>query len=245
MRTVHIASFLALAAGCCAASHADIASVTTSRDNTLYESQFDVSNGIGPTMFAGKNNRNERRRALMFFDLSMIPAGATINSVELTLSMTQTSGGAIDVAVHQLLASFGEGSSNGGEPGGSGVAATSGDATWRHRFFDGTLWGTAGGDFNAAASASRSVGAIGSYSWSGSGLAADVQSWVDSPASNFGWVMLGNEAVNGAAKRFATREDPRPDFQPRLVIDYTVVPAPASLALIGAVGAWASRRRRG
>ena len=39
------------------------------------------------------------------------------------------------------------------------------------------------------------------YTWSGSGLLADVQSWVSNPASNFGWVILANEIDAGSAKQ--------------------------------------------
>ena len=77
------------------------------------------------------------------------------------------------------------------------------DATWIHRFYDGSSkppppnpnhWTTPGGDFNPTASASRSVGANGSYTWGSTAqLAADVQSWLDNPASNFGWLVKGPE----------------------------------------------------
>src|SRR5207248_8531965 len=49
-------------------------------------------------------------------------------------------------------------------------------------------------------------------------MAADVQSWLDDPASNFGWLVLGNEATSTTSKRFDTRETTTP---PVLTVEYT------------------------
>ena len=48
-------------------------------------------------------------------------------------------------------------------------------------------------------------------------MVADVQGWLDNPASNFGWLMLGDESTNLTAKRFDTRESTSP---PVLAITY-------------------------
>ena len=45
----------------------------------------------------------------------------------------------------------------------------------------------------------------------------DVQSWLDDPASNFGWLVLGDESEISTAKRFDTRESASP---PVLTIIY-------------------------
>jgi hypothetical protein len=57
------------------------------------------------------------------------------------------------------------------------------------------------------------------------GMAADVQSWVDSPASNFGWILqvTGNQASSG--RQLASREDAT--LKPVLTIDYTAPNTPA------------------
>ena len=49
------------------------------------------------------------------------------------------------------------------------------------------------------------VGAIGQYTWSSAQMVADVQGWLDNPASNFGWLMLGDESTKsyGQALRHA------------------------------------------
>jgi hypothetical protein len=110
---------------------------------------------------------------------------------------------------------------------GDGAPATPNDATWRHRFFDTVFWTTQGGDFSATVSASQSVGGVGQYTWSSPQMIADVQSWVNNPASNFGWLVLGDESTIATAKRFDTRESASP---PVLTIQYIsgprVLPTP-------------------
>ena len=155
------------------------------------------------------------------FDVAgAIPPGSTINAASLFLNMSQAgSPGSQPVELHLVLADWGEGTSNGGAASGAGVAATAGDATWLHRFFNATFWTAAGGDFAALASASTPVGVEGPYTWTGT--TADVQSWLDAPASNFGWLLLGNETVSQSVKRFDTREHVNPLARPSLTIEYT------------------------
>jgi hypothetical protein len=135
-----------------------------------------------------------------------------------------------------VLADWGEGASNAtGGGGGSGAPAAAGDATWLHTFFNTATWTTAGGDFLGASSATTAVGGVANYTWTSPQLAADVQSWLAAPATNFGWLLLGNEAVNQTVKRFDTRENATAAFRPVLSVDYTPIPEPMT-AILGAVG---------
>ena len=59
-------------------------------------------------------------------------------------------------------------------------------------------------------------------------MVADVQSWLDNPASNFGWLVLGDETASATAKRFDTRESASP---PMLTIQY--IPGPELCRLRG------------
>ena len=211
-------------------SSADTVTLPSVRDNTLYESATGaLSNALGQTMFAGRNAQaaNFRRRALVRFDVAAaIPPGSTITAATLSLNMSAAGApGSQPIALHRVLADWGEGTSNGGAAAGAGVAATAGDATWLHRFWNGTLWTAAGGDFAAAASASTLVGVEGPYAWTG--LTTDVQAWLDAPAANFGWLLLGNEAVVQSVRRFDTREHVDPLVRPALTIEYTPPATPA------------------
>jgi len=44
--------------------------------------------------------------------------------------------------------------------------------------------------------------------------------WLKTPASNFGWVVLGNENRSQTAKRFGTRENATPADRPALIVFY-------------------------
>jgi hypothetical protein len=205
---------------------ANTISITPSKDNTLYQyvpADGDRSNGAGFHFFAGENGMGEIRRGVLAFDIAgHIPAGSTITSVSLSLNMSRT---AFDTAriveLHVLLADWGEGTSHAPGEEGTGAPATPNDATWRHRFYDTIFWTTQGGDFSATVSASQSVGPIGQYTWSSAQMVADVQAWLDNPASNFGWLVLGDESAIATAKRFDTRESASP---PMLTIEF--IPGP-------------------
>ena len=83
-------------------------------DNTLYESvDGSVSNGAGAHLFSGTNNKGNIRRAVIAFDIAgNIPTGATISGVSLHLQMSRTAGGTATVALHKVLADWGQGSSD-------------------------------------------------------------------------------------------------------------------------------------
>jgi len=102
------------------------------------------------------------------------------------------------------------------------AVAAIGDATWIHRFYNTTFWAAPGGDFVVTASATTTVGSVvGFYTWGPTaGMVADVQTWLDAPAANFGWLLLGNETTTTTAKRFNTREHSDPTTRPALIVEY-------------------------
>lgn len=215
--------FMALAAG----SQATVI-LSPEKDNTLYQNFPGNSNGSGVDFFAGNNNGNTHRRALIKFDIAAgIPAGATITSVTLTLVCNRTRAGADNVSLHTLNADWGEGSSDGGPNNdGDGAPASTNDATWPCSFSDGaggciTSWTTDGGDFNAVVSATSSVGgAVAPYSWTSVQMKDDVQAWLNSPSTNFGWIIIGDESTNQTAKRFASKDNATETDRPQLSVTY-------------------------
>src|SRR6266436_5515570 len=140
------------------------ANVAAAADTTL-QSAYPANNfGDGTSFQAGGRRQGGAARGLLRFDLSSsVPAGSTINSVTLTLSVTATpSGGPSSLFdLRRVQASWGEGSKT--DHGGS--TATAGEATWTSRFTGSSLWGSPGGDFSGVVSASRSVGGNGSYTF--------------------------------------------------------------------------------
>ena len=216
---------------CTALASANIINIMPSKDNTLYEfdpKEGDFSNALGVHFFAGETGMSELRRGVLAFDIAgTIPPGSTITAASLSVNMSRSATNtAYVVELHKLLADWGEGTSMAPGEEGDGAPATPNDATWRHRFFDTIFWTTQGGDFSATVSASQSVGGTGHYMWSSAQMVADVQSWLDNPASNFGWLVLGDETAIATAKRFDTRESASP---PILTIEFTgprIAPSP-------------------
>ena len=192
------------------------------RDATLIESPTgSLANGAGAYFFAGRTGQGSgsvRRGAVAFDVPAHVPSGI-VTAARLTLHMSQSNAGPVAARLHRALASWGEGASS--ASGGSGAPAGPGDATWLHTFYDQSLWASPGGDFLAAPSASVLVGGEGPYTWGSTpGLVADVQSWVDDPASNHGWVLVGDESESTTVERFDSRENPDDSLRPVLEVEF-------------------------
>jgi hypothetical protein len=179
---------------------------------------------------------------------SAVPAGATINSVALTLNLSRTNPGdpPSTIELHRLTKIWGEAGSNSGDPGGAGAMSQTGDVTWIHTFYNTSTWSTPGGDFSSTVSASKSVSTLGANAWGSTPqMVIDVQQWLNTPSSNFGWIVIGDEGTSGSAKRFDTKENVSASIKPMLTIDYTAVPEPGWLGTFGFVGVALGRASRG
>ncbi len=208
---------------------ADTLLLDATADTSLYEvpaGDPETANSLGEHLFAGRIASGERRRLLLRFNLGAIPAGATVTSAQLSLSLTRDPPGvlpAVNFSLFPVTADWGEGSSDAGSPGGNGIAATAGDPTWTQRAFPSSAWSTAGGDIAASASAVTSANGLARYQWgSTTAMVSVVQSWVDTPSSNFGWMLIADEAAgNLTARRFASREAADIATRPQLRIEFT------------------------
>jgi hypothetical protein len=230
---------------------ADVVQLTPAKDNTLVQQPnpaSQLSNGQGD-VFVGRTNQDGQgsatisiRRGLMQFDIanSGIPAGSTITGVTLTVRDVMGLNGDRATALHRVLADWGEGGSF--QNGGMGAPAQHNDATWLYRLYNSAdpgaspAWATPGGDFDPLASASTVIsddlGGNQLFAWSSASdpqLIADVQFWLDHPASDFGWLVHGDESAGQTAKRLNSGEATVP---PVLEITYHV-PEPSGLALAG------------
>ncbi|MBI5364239.1 MAG: DNRLRE domain-containing protein [Planctomycetes bacterium] len=226
LRTLAAAALLALLAVPAAAG---TVAIPANKDSTLHSENGTLANGAGDYFFTGVTALGAKRRALILFDVAnSIPAGSTIVSAALVLNMSQTAASAVDVKLHRVLASWGEGASNPTGQEGAGAAAQPGDATWTARFFPGTPWTTPGGDYVATPSAVHSVDQGPGDTWNSLGMANDVQGWLNAPSSNFGWIVIGDETQIITAKRFDSRTNPTPANRPVLIVDFTPPLVPAN-----------------
>jgi hypothetical protein len=202
----------------------DTVTIAPCRDNTLIESlDGSMSNAGGTRTTCGRNNSGGKRRAVTAFNVvAAVPAGSTITDVSLRFTLFQASGMSGDEphTLHRLDADWGEGTS--AFEGGMGAPSTPGDATWMHTFYDDEFWAVPGGDYDAAASGAAIVGVIPleEIVFSSPEMATDVQAWLEDPASNFGWIMVGNEAVAGTTKQFLSREASDETMRPQLTIEF-------------------------
>jgi hypothetical protein len=234
-----------------APSRADTVTLTSSRDNTLYnDATGSLSNGAGPFMYAGLTTNGNVRRALVGFDLSSIPAGSIVTGVQLRLYLTRAASTNINVGLHRVEQNWGQGTSDAGDPGGGGAPTSTGDASWTDAIAGTSLWNrngepSPGGVFANDASATLIVGSSDqAYSWSSPSLIADVQRWVNAPATNFGWLIQGDEFNPGSAQRWSTRENAELGQRPTIIIEYTPVPSPGASGVLAMIGLMLTRRRR-
>ena len=214
----------------------EIAMLRPKKDATLIESANGaLANGAGPAIFSGRNSSSSEsvRRALLAFDVAMIPPGSTVKKAVLSLSLSATNGGPAAVSIRRVTAEWGEGASV--SSGGAGAPSTDGDATWLHRFYDQTFWTQPGGDFDAATIQTATVDQPGLYLWdTNEAMVAAVQSWLDHPEGNFGWILVGDESHPTTVKRFDSRETAAEANRPVLYVEYSPPCSPDPLG----PGAW-------
>jgi len=196
-------------------------------DLTLYEDSLGgLANGAGQHMFVGRPDTTSvgaRRRALIRFDIAgSIPSGAFISEATLTLNMSQTSSDSQLIELHSLTSMWTEGPSDPPGNEGAGSPSQSGDATWIHCSFNTNFWDSSGGDFDHFVADTTWVAGPGQYTWNSMYVAAAVKQWLDTPATNFGWILVGNEDTTKTTKRFDTREHPVDSLRPELMVVYLI-----------------------
>jgi hypothetical protein len=216
---------------------ADTVILRPAADTTLFESSPNDNMGAwthvaaGTTGSAGDRTRN---RGLIKFDVAgQIPKSAVIQKAVLTLKVTgipgsMGGGGSVssNFELRRVASSWGEGD----KLGDRGFPADPGEATWNCRFAPAQRWSTPGAaapaDFSNVVSASQFIAGNGAYIFDSTpALVADVQAWLNSPETNFGWILMSQaESTAKTARKFASREDT--NNAPILSIEYTAPAVP-------------------
>jgi hypothetical protein len=245
-----------LAAFGAASVRADVMTFGAIHDTSIVEEDPSNSNGGGPGLFVGTDGDNSPHRALISFNVSGIPAGATVTNVQLTLTLGQVAGagggggtGAVTTAtigIFDLTRSWGEGTVESDAVGlggtGHGKMANPGDATWSSAFFQQATWSTQGGGGDHVSTASASLFLNNNadntpFTWASTPqLVADVQGWVNNPSTNFGWELINADETDPRtffcfySREWATFLGGIASQEPALVVTYTPpvgVPVPA------------------
>lgn len=172
-------------------------------DNYLNEGSTTRNYGSCTSILVDGQN-NSRLRTLLKFDLSAIPAGATITGASLQMVATLVqSNTAFAIDVHNVTTAWAEGS----------VCNANGTPNWTAT----NPWTIAGGDFDATVQATTNVSTIGTYTWTLNNSL--VQGWYNTPATNMGMLLKFNtEGGANQPKTFSSREG---TSTPVLSITYT------------------------
>ena len=184
------------------------ANINPSKDSTVAEDFPDNSSGACDSLHAGNTDNSAARRAFMQFDIAgALPPGSVINSVTLDMNVTR-GGNHVDstFTLHPVNAAWVEGPEGCGVRGGGQGEPSAGGVTWNTQPGFG------------AASGSTLINSTSPVWSSTAAMVSDVQSWLDSPGTNNGWVLIGDENNPTTTRRFDSREGGTP---PVLVVDYT------------------------
>lgn len=169
-----------------------------------------LNRALRGTNYGTDNTMNVRRysnlqqRTIIEFDISSIPAGATIISAELRLTQYNWTYYTDNITAYPLTQSWSE----------SG-------ATWNNRIA-GSAWTNAGGTYNNSYSAQTSVGGNLNYAWD---LTSMVSAWHSATLDNNGIVLIAeNETSGNSTYTFYTKEATNSNYRPQLVISYCFIP---------------------
>ncbi len=165
-------------------------------DTWLNQSAPDVANGSATRLHVGKDAGSKQRRPLARFDVSGLPASATVTNAKLRLYGAHSfgSGSGIDVAVHRVTAPWDE--------------ATS---TWAS---------TGGGSYAATPLATVTVPM--SPAWSEWAIPSSlIHEWRDGVTPNHGLILVYSASQKNRWVELASREHDSAGWHPQLVIDYT------------------------
>ncbi len=187
-------------------------------DTSLLEIAPNNNLGGFAGMNAGSTQEYNRTRALMRFDLNNLPTNTLVLSALVQLEVTRQPDeppNNTTFSLHRMLRPWGEGNKSPVTQPGKGLPASPGEATWICAFHPTNTWTVPGGapdvDYSSIASSSQFIYGIGESPYrfdTTPELVADVTSWLQHPANNFGWMLLcDSEFMNFTARRFSTRED--------------------------------------
>ncbi len=209
-------------------ARADVQNLAVTSDTFILSSNPDNNAGAHTQVAAGRDGVNGIRRGLYQFDLTVIPAGSAITSVSFatTVQLAGTANSSFELL--RVNGPWTEGVQESGSFN-SGAPAVNGETTWNSRRHNQASWTNAGGDFDATPLAVTPVTGISSYEWSGTGLTALVQNWLNDPAANHGLMLRSqSEGVSRTARGFGARED---DNAATLIVGFDPPPLPALIAI--------------
>lgn len=212
--------------------------IRSDNPTTNYSTYLDATHS---QFIVGNTSAGADIRSLLSFNLSVLPANATINSATLTLTTAAADATSSNTLVQLDLLSL-------------TTAFTASQATWNN-YATGSAWTTPGGDYNPTILSSLSLNPVtipantASTFASSASLVSSLQSAYNASSSVELMVKLDNETGTTRNIFFFVGDGSTPTgtYRPSLTIDYTVVPEPSTAALLGGafvVGVLVRRRKR-
>jgi hypothetical protein len=172
--------------------------------------------GVATTVNIGEDSGDSDRVGFLQFDLSAIPAGATILSATMQLVWNAINTASQNLAWHRLLVDWTEGTANG----------TAGTVNWNNRT-SGVPWNTAGArgsgiDRESSASFTIAGTDIAVGAMTNHDVTADVQAWY-AGTPNFGWT-IDFTFLTGSSNQIAfnSSDNATPVNRPRLLVEYII-----------------------
>ena len=159
--------------------------------------------GSDPTVRWRANSGGPVRKSLLRFDLSALPANATIDQATLSLNVISSDGSALNIRAYRMLRDWDVNT-----------------ATWEQASA-GTAWsipGVSEGDRAPAASDQTWVSGAG---WQSFDVTADVQAFAGGGATNYGW-LLEPDSIYSLISVAAAEYLNDTSLRPRLEILYTL-----------------------
>jgi len=243
-------------------------SLTATGDNTILDGSLDDDN-YGDFVIASGTAGSLTQRSILRFDVSALDGlYSTIDSITLRLFYWDDSSpgfGTEEVTtnVHAITAAnraWIAGTSTGG--------AGAGESTWNNLAHSATPWAgsaglsTAGTDYDSTVLGSQTIdlsdlpaaGTAFDFTFTGTSaaLTALIDTWmvdnVDNSQANPGLLMRDPDPTFdlGERNRFvaSSMEDANAALRPELIVNYTVIPEPATMSLLALGGIAMLRRRR-
>ncbi len=183
-----------------------------------------------------------RKTGFMMFDLTSIDEPVAVNSASLTICVAGDSirqpGYSLTYNLYPILRSgLDFGSSNG--------TAQNGTVSFNAASYDPTSpigWGTSNtGNYGPVAGQDYGTTAIGSFTLTNANIGesfltfnldnATVASWINSPSTNYGFVIVAD--AGGDQAIIYTGNESGAVYRPQLTLDAVAVPEPGSLAMAG------------
>lgn len=188
----------------------DVTLQPCSADAYIYQKAPTTKEGTETSLIVGESNAaTQLMRSLLKFDLSTIPATATITAATLSLYMyEEKSSNARTMSVYRMLKDWSEAS----------VTWNKSDAT--------TNWTTAGGanaaDCEAASIADTAFSATEAVGWKTFTLdPAKVQEWINSTLANYGMMLRVDTESSDQYRFYSSEYATDTTLRPKLAVTYT------------------------